>query len=65
MSAVAGSVEGGVTAAGTEDELADGVLLSELQALSAMTADAAQAASAAEVHSREDFTAVTLQPLVV
>jgi hypothetical protein len=63
LSAVAVSVEACVTA-DPEDELADGVLLSELHAPSAMTADAAQAASAAEEHSREDFTAVTLQPLV-
>jgi hypothetical protein len=69
LSAVAGPVEAGDTAsvkagvpADPEDVLADGVVLSELQAASVMTADAAQATSATEEYTREKFTVVTLHP---
>jgi hypothetical protein len=67
--AAAGSVEAGLTAsvyAGAlvdpEDVLADGVVLSELQAASVMAADAAQTMSATEEYPREEFTVVTLHP---
>ena len=69
LSAVAGAVELGVTAsviagvlANPEDVLADGAVLSELHAASAMTADAAQTTSATEEYRRMEFTVVTLHP---
>jgi hypothetical protein len=69
LSAVATSVEAGVTASVTEgvpadpeDVLADGVVLSELHAASVMTADAAQTTSATEEYTRKEFTIVTLHP---
>jgi hypothetical protein len=67
--AVAGSDGACVTASVTagvladpEDVLADGVVLSELHAASAMAADAAQATSAMEGYTRDEFTLVTLHP---
>jgi hypothetical protein len=69
LSAVAGSVEVGVTASVTagvladpEDVLADGVVLSELHAASVMAADAAQTTSATDEYTRKNFTVVTLHP---
>ena len=69
LPAVAGPVEAGVTASLTagviadpEDVLADGVVLSELHAVSVMTADAAQTTSATEEYTRKEFTVVTLHP---
>jgi hypothetical protein len=69
LSAVAGSVEPGVTASVTagvladpEDVLADGVVLSGLHAVSVMRADATQTTSATEEYTRKKFTVVTLHP---
>lgn len=67
LAAVAGSVGPGVIAwvtAGADpaDVLADGVLLSELQAAIVITADAAQTTSATAEYPREKFTVVTLHP---
>ncbi|BBX45028.1 hypothetical protein GCM10009641_23800 [Mycobacterium cookii] len=63
---VAGSA--GAGAAGSlktgelDDDLADGGVLSELHAVSAIAAEAAQTASTMEEDTREEFTGVTLQP---
>jgi hypothetical protein len=69
LSAVAGSVEPGVTAAVTagvladpDDVLPDGVVLSELHAASIATPDATQTTSATEEDRRMEFTVVTLHP---
>jgi hypothetical protein len=56
------SMGGGVNTSETEDELAAGGFVSEPHAASARTSDAAQAMSATEEGTREEITAVTLQP---
>lgn len=55
-------MEGGVNRSETGDELAGEASVSEPHAASVRTKDAAQATSATEEDTREEFTAVTLQP---